>query len=197
MGLLLAVCVAVLVDVIMHSSPNPNPDHVYDPNEGKVKLAYQRDGYLVVKNLFSSADIDAILAEAAEIARGARGEVGGLKGTGGEARALSNEEVYRMYSAIHHPYKVSELVKSYLKHFEIQKYLRYLVGPNVKSMQSMLFFKQTGESGQAWHQDEHYIPTVSTALWIVIKFFILFLYIYILYYVCLYVYVYLYICMIV
>jgi hypothetical protein len=37
--------------------------------------------------------------------------------------------------------------------------LTKVIGPNVKSMQTMLFIKSEGMPGQAWHQDEHFIPT--------------------------------------
>jgi ectoine hydroxylase-related dioxygenase (phytanoyl-CoA dioxygenase family) len=44
-----------------------------------------------------------------------------------------------------------------------------VIGPNVKAMQSMLFIKSEGKPGQAWHQDEYFIPTRDrslTAVWI-------------------------------
>lgn len=44
-----------------------------------------------------------------------------------------------------------------------------MIGPNVKCMQSMLFMKSEGKPGQAWHQDEFFIPTRDrslTATWI-------------------------------
>ena len=44
-----------------------------------------------------------------------------------------------------------------------------MIGPNVKAMQSMLFIKAEGKPGQAWHQDEYFIPTRDrslTAVWI-------------------------------
>ena len=34
----------------------------------------------------------------------------------------------------------------------------------IKSMQSMLFIKPAGKPGQAWHQDEYYIPTRDASL---------------------------------
>lgn len=46
-----------------------------------------------------------------------------------------------------------------LAHPRIADVLREIVGPNVKCMQSILFLKSAGKPGQAWHQDEHYIPT--------------------------------------
>ena len=46
--------------------------------------------------------------------------------------------------------------------------LTRVIGPNVKAMQSMLFIKAEGKPGQAWHQDEFFIPTRDrslTAVW--------------------------------
>jgi phytanoyl-CoA hydroxylase len=42
--------------------------------------------------------------------------------------------------------------------------LTIVIGPNVKCMQSMLFIKASGKPGQAWHQDEFYIPTRDRSL---------------------------------
>ena len=47
--------------------------------------------------------------------------------------------------------------------------LTKVIGPNVKCMQSMLFVNGSGKPGQAWHQDEVYIPTRDrwlTGAWI-------------------------------
>jgi ectoine hydroxylase-related dioxygenase (phytanoyl-CoA dioxygenase family) len=47
--------------------------------------------------------------------------------------------------------------------------LTRVIGPDVKAMQSMLFIKSEGRPGQAWHQDELFIPTRDrslTAAWI-------------------------------
>src|SRR5258705_13706173 len=49
-------------------------------------------------------------------------------------------------------------------HPSIVEVLTAVVGPNVKCMQSMLFIKAAGKPGQAWHQDEVYIPTRDRSL---------------------------------
>ena len=49
--------------------------------------------------------------------------------------------------------------------------LTRVIGPDVKCMQSMLFIKSSGKPGQAWHQDEDFIPTRDRSLagaWIAI-----------------------------
>lgn len=55
---------------------------------------------------------------------------------------------------------------------EIVEVLTTLVSPNVKCLQTMLFMKAPGKKGQAWHQDEYYIPTRDrslTGLWIALE----------------------------
>jgi phytanoyl-CoA hydroxylase len=51
-----------------------------------------------------------------------------------------------------------------LSHPAVVDVLTAGVGPNVKCMQSMLFIKAAGKPGQAWHQDEDYIPTRDRSL---------------------------------
>ena len=51
-----------------------------------------------------------------------------------------------------------------LAHPSVVRALTTAVGPNVKCMQSMLFIKSSGKPGQAWHQDEDYIPTRDRSL---------------------------------
>ncbi|MBM3947041.1 MAG: phytanoyl-CoA dioxygenase family protein, partial [SAR202 cluster bacterium] len=49
-------------------------------------------------------------------------------------------------------------------HPRIAGVLAQLIGPSVKCMQSMLFMKPPGFPGQAYHQDERYIPTEDRSL---------------------------------
>jgi ectoine hydroxylase-related dioxygenase (phytanoyl-CoA dioxygenase family) len=51
-----------------------------------------------------------------------------------------------------------------LAHPAIVEVLTGVIGPNVKCMQSMLFIKASGKPGQAWHQDEFFIPTRDRSL---------------------------------
>ena len=76
----------------------------------------------------------------------------------------------RRFLCIHYPHKVSEVA---LRHDARaaggRRCSPRVIGPNVKCMQSMLFIKSEGKPGQAWHQDEFFIPTRDrslTAAWI-------------------------------
>jgi ectoine hydroxylase-related dioxygenase (phytanoyl-CoA dioxygenase family) len=51
-----------------------------------------------------------------------------------------------------------------MAHPRLVEVLTAIIGPDVKSMQTMLFVKAAGQPGQAWHQDEHFIPTRDRSL---------------------------------
>jgi hypothetical protein len=91
---------------------------------------------------------------------------------------LSDTEVLRNILCIHQPHYISPTMLRYVKHPVIcgalsqitAAHLPYWDG-SVKCMQSMLFVKPPGFQGQAWHQDEIYIPTRDRSLigaWIAI-----------------------------
>lgn len=122
---------------------------------------YHEHGYFVITSAFTSAEIEALTAEATAICRGERGEVkGGTKAAPNE----SDADVLRRYLCIHFPHKLSPLIRRTLFNVPTVRALTTVVSPNIKSMQSMLFIKPSGKPGQAWHQDEDYIPTRDRSL---------------------------------
>ncbi|MES2457797.1 MAG: phytanoyl-CoA dioxygenase family protein [Bacteroidota bacterium] len=128
---------------------------------------YQDYGYLIAHDLLSSDEIAALKKETAQIFKGNRGSIDGLL----DAGALTDEEILKKYVAIHFPHKISPLIRENLSHPAVVDILRKIVSPNLKCMQSMLFVKAPGKAGQAWHQDEFYIPTRDKSLigvWIAI-----------------------------
>ncbi len=128
---------------------------------GSLAGFYQENGYLVVPGALSGDELDELRAEALSICKGERGEVVGFEpGVPGE----SDEETQRRYLCIHFPHKISAVMTKYLATPRMLEVLTQIVGPNVKCMQSMLFIKATGKPGQAWHQDEDFIPTRDRSL---------------------------------
>lgn len=129
---------------------------------------YQNYGYLIAQEMLTAAEIDELKSETTKIFKGERGKIKGLLDVGeNEADA----EVLKKYVAIHFPHKISTVIERFLFHKEIVSVLEKIVSPNVKCMQSMLFVKAPGKAGQAWHQDEFYIPTRDKSLvgvWIAI-----------------------------
>jgi phytanoyl-CoA hydroxylase len=127
---------------------------------------YARDGYAILPGAFTSAEVAELRAEALRILRGAAGAVAGMEpGPPGEP----DEVIIRRYACIHFPHKLSPLMRQALAHPAVVSALTRVIGPDVKAMQSMLFTKGEGKPGQAWHQDEFFIPTRDrslTAAWI-------------------------------
>ncbi len=122
---------------------------------------YHDYGYLVAPDLLAASDIAALKTETARIFRGERGQLAGLVPA---AAAEPDADVLKKYVAIHFPHKISPLIRAYLAHPALVGVLTGIVSPNVKCMQSMLFVKAPGKAGQAWHQDEFYIPTRDRSL---------------------------------
>ena len=122
---------------------------------------YQDNGYLIVRDAMTLEDLQQLRDEATKVCRGDLGEVRGLMpAEPGE----SDDDVLRRYLCIHFPHKISETMLSYLGHPSIVEVMTKVIGPNVKCMQSMLFIKASGKPGQAWHQDEYFIPTRDRSL---------------------------------
>ncbi|HVE76370.1 MAG TPA: phytanoyl-CoA dioxygenase family protein [Actinomycetota bacterium] len=127
---------------------------------------FHENGYAVLRSALSPGEVSDLLAEATSIIRGKRGDVAGIEPA---APGESDDEALARYLCIHFPHKLSPLFHKYLSHPAIVRALTAVIGPNVKAMQSMLFIKPSGKPGQAWHQDEFFIPTRDrslTAAWI-------------------------------
>jgi len=132
------------------------------------KVFYNKNGYLVKPDLFSSAEINELKKETAAIFRGGRGQIDGIVPVTANE---SDAEVLKKYLAIHFPHKLSKGIYDTLFQPKVVEVLTNIVSPNIKAMQSMLFVKAPGKKGQSWHQDEYYIPTRDKSLigvWIAI-----------------------------
>jgi ectoine hydroxylase-related dioxygenase (phytanoyl-CoA dioxygenase family) len=131
-----------------------------------VASRYGRDGYIAVPDLLSAREVAELRDEAVRICRGARGPI---QGATPPAADESDDHLLRRYLCVHFPHKVSPVVRASMQHPRIVEVLTQLIGLDVKAMQSMLFIKSEGKPGQAWHQDEYFIPTRDrslTGVWI-------------------------------
>ncbi|MEV4357204.1 phytanoyl-CoA dioxygenase family protein [Nonomuraea sp. NPDC004186] len=126
-----------------------------------LKSPYERDGYLVLDRALDPGEVGELLEEAVRICRGELGDISGALPAGD---ADSDDDVLRRFLCVHYPHKLSGLMLDTMRHPAIVSALTSLIGPNVKAMQSMLFIKSEGEPGQAWHQDELFIPTRDRSL---------------------------------
>lgn len=118
---------------------------------------FVRDGYVVVDELVTADERQRLLDDAA----------GFLDGS----YPVSNRPDDGDVLAVHFPHWVSPVAMDLVEHPGIVGVLSQITGAHlpewdgaVKCMQSMLFFKPPGLQGQAWHQDERFIPTRDRSL---------------------------------
>jgi phytanoyl-CoA hydroxylase len=126
-----------------------------------MKTDFERDGYVILDGALSPTEIDELVKEAVLICRGERGEIDGALPADPGA---TDDDVLRQFLCVHYPHKFSELMLATMRHPKLVAALTEVIGENVKSMQSMLFVKAEGRPGQAWHQDEMFIPTRDRSL---------------------------------
>jgi phytanoyl-CoA hydroxylase len=136
---------------------------------------YGQFGFALLAGALDAAEVAAVNDDAVRLCRGDYGRIryghpSPDEGPGVDvAVGGTDEEMLRRYLCIHYPHKVSPAARAALAHPRIVRGLTAVIGPNVKAMQSMLFIKSEGKPGQAWHQDEFFIPTRDrslTAVWI-------------------------------
>ena len=126
-----------------------------------IRKFYAENGYYVLPDALSAAEVEELRGETTAICEGERGDVDGFEPS---MPGESEDDVLRRYLCVHFPHKISEIMLDYLGHSQIADVLTQIIGPNVKCMQSMLFIKAAGKPGQAWHQDEFSIPTRDRTL---------------------------------
>jgi len=122
---------------------------------------FRENGFVVLDQALSRAEVDVLNRETAHLCRNEKGEINGI---GSAAPDESDSDVMKRVLCIHFPHKLSEVMRKSLHDPAIVELLTKVIGPNVKCMQSMLFVKASGKPGQAWHQDEDFIPTRDRSL---------------------------------
>jgi hypothetical protein len=161
---LAAMTTTALVDLTVFAEPGP-----------AFARHYGEFGFALLGGALSPEEVAAVNDEAVRLCRGDYGPIqygspsASGAGPGDITPGGTDEELLRLYLCIHHPHKVSPAAYAALAHPRIVDGLTAVIGPNVKAMQSMLFIKSEGKPGQAWHQDEFFIPTRDrslTAVWI-------------------------------
>ena len=140
-----------------------------------LKNSYKYNGFVVIPSVFTESKINELLLETVRLCREQGSKLPKTHLLANETHSpkiyeeMSDNELLAHFLALHFPHKMSPLFRSMLDSSELVQYLAELIRPNVKCMQSMLFVKKSGKPGQAWHQDEHFIPTRDrslTGVWI-------------------------------
>lgn len=124
-------------------------------------------GFLVIPDLISPEEIEELKRDTVAIARGQYPCESISPATAGQ----TDQEILETILCIHQPHYVSPVMEKYARHKKICGVLSQIAAAHlahwdgsVKCMQSMLFVKPPGFQGQAWHQDEIYIPTRDRSL---------------------------------
>ncbi len=132
-----------------------------DPDDPGIPEFYLSNGFMVLHEALTSQEVAGLNSEATRICRNADGSLTGIPSAG---PAMTEAEILGDKLCIHFPHKISDTMRSALHHPSVVRVLTKVVGPDVKAMQSMLFVKAAGKPGQAWHQDEDFIPTRDRSL---------------------------------
>lgn len=122
---------------------------------------YHENGYLVVEDFIDLDTVKQLLDEGTAVCRGERGPLTGLLPS---APGDDEETVLARYVTCHHVHKVSPLYTEFIKDQRLSDAVGMLVGENVKGFASQFFIKHAGMPGNAWHQDENFVPTRDRSL---------------------------------
>ena len=162
-----------MVQPAIEQKPGPRIDVPEVATAAQVR-SYADNGYLVMPDLITAAELDELRADLARLTRG-HYPVANLPTVAPDA---SDDEALQQVLCIHQPHFFSPVLHAFVRHRRICGVLAQIVAAHVpgwdgsvKCMQSMFFVKPPSFQGQAWHQDEIYIPTRDRSLtgaWIAI-----------------------------
>ena len=122
--------------------------------------SYQRDGFLLVRGLFSPQETANLRERFMEIQREALIENSSMREHYQPANLeAANGDILKHYPRIMMPHRFDDLSKAYLLDERVGGVLRDLFGEEPLAAQSMHYFKPPGARGQALHQDDFYLQT--------------------------------------
>jgi len=123
--------------------------------------SYHRDGYVVVRSLFSPAEIQTLASHFTQIAAGPPIE-------NHWAPMREDSDPLRRYPRIVQPHRFDPLSKQMLLDPRVMDIVAAIFDDNPLAVQSMYYFKPPGAKGQALHQDDFYLhtkPSPCLAAW--------------------------------
>jgi phytanoyl-CoA hydroxylase len=123
-------------------------------------IAYQRNGYLVVRGLVPPEAVAELVTFAMDLLDGRIA----LPGTAAPSFDATAADRYKRFSRIHMLHRTQATAERYMLYPGIVDVLEALMGPDVLALQSMLFLNPPGLGGQGWHQDAYYITTFPDTL---------------------------------
>lgn len=134
------------------------------------KAQFERDGFLAVQNVFSTAEVDALREHFMQLQRDALDPNSPVRA---HYKPLTMEEaggdVLKHFPRIMQPARFDETAMQWMIDERIGAILAELFGEEPLAAQSMLYFKPPGAKGQALHQDNFYLnvtPGTCIAAWL-------------------------------
>ncbi len=129
---------------------------------------YHSEGYLIVRSLFSPADISKIKQIFEDMADAGKPIPVYWQP---DLTATLAEDPLKRYPRVMHPHRFMPEILDYLLDARVIDVLRGILGQDPLAAQSMYYFKPTGARGQAFHQDDYYLKTLGgdcVAAWVAV-----------------------------
>lgn len=123
---------------------------------------FAREGYLIVKGLFSAEDLSTIEQTFEEISQEK------VPGYFEPDLDEGSDDPLKRYPRVMHPHRFNDTAKRYMLHKPVMDVLADLYGEEAYAAQSMFYYKPPGSRGQALHQDNFYLkvePGNCIAAW--------------------------------
>jgi phytanoyl-CoA hydroxylase len=126
------------------------------------KQHFEREGYLIVKGLFSTDNLTEIDITFEEISMQT------VPGYFEPDLQADTSDPLKRYPRVMHPHRFNETAKKYMLHQPVMEVLADLYEEEALAAQSMFYYKPPGSRGQALHQDNFYLqvePGNCIAAW--------------------------------
>jgi ectoine hydroxylase-related dioxygenase (phytanoyl-CoA dioxygenase family) len=127
----------------------------------ELKRTFERDGYAVVRGLFSPEEVEEIKETFEKVHRDE------FSKSWDDGVRDPNDPLFQ-YPRVVHPHRFNATARRYLLHSEVKKCLAAIFDEEPVATQSMYYFKPPGARGQAMHQDNLYLlvdPGTCVAAW--------------------------------
>jgi len=148
------------VDDMMSTSAPTAPASGYAVSVDEY-VRFRTDGFLIVRGLVTPAEVRELLDHVDDLLSG-RVEVPGAPAFGDDNKTAEARLEHLL--RIHMLHRRLEIHERYMLHPRVLDVVQALIGPDVLALQTMLFVKRPGSSGQGYHQDSFHIITQPDTL---------------------------------
>lgn len=121
---------------------------------------FREQGFLIVRGLVPLEDVQEMNEHMDNLIAG-REQIPGM---GPPPEEWNADKKLNYWLRVHMLHRVLPIHERFLLHPRVLDVLEALIGPDVLALQTMLFFKQSGQPGQGYHQDSYYIPSFPDTL---------------------------------